>query len=62
VAKNKWLTGAIVQVERDRAAGLHGMASDMQKAIDASVEDGRVSEAELLAAGRAAALRLGRRG
>lgn len=49
-----WLPEAIRLVELDRAAGLPNMASDMQANIDAAIEDGRITELELLAAGREA--------
>jgi hypothetical protein len=54
----KWLPGAIELVERNHAAGLHNMAKDMQKCIDAAIEDGRITPEELKKAGREAWTRL----
>jgi hypothetical protein len=49
-----WLPEAIRLVELDRAAGLPNMASDIQEGIDAAIDDGRITEPELLAAAREA--------
>jgi hypothetical protein len=57
---NEWLVAAIVAVERHHAAGLPTSAGWMQAAIDAAIEEGRVTERELLEAGRLAAAELGR--
>ena len=54
----RWLADAIMVREKDHARGLHNLASDTQSAIDRALDAGKVTEKDLLAAGREAAARL----